>query len=984
MSRTHVTRQFGARWCPLFFVLHLAAAEVTAPAEFEGKIIKQVEFSPPQPVGRGDLQRLLQLHAGKPLRMADVRTSIKQLYRTGEYANIEIDTSPAPGGVALLIRTTEQYFVGGVDVRGKESTPPNQGQIANASRLQLGAPFSEEDLQRAVTSIRTLLQRNGLYLATIVPKVETDSEHQNMAFTFTVDPGKRARFTNPVVTGDTRYPAAQVGKWAKYKSIIRWKYATLENTQQGVENIQKKYAKKKRLTSSVELDHTDYLAGENRVRADIRADAGPVVDITTTGAKISQSKLQDYVPVFDEGSANRDLLVSGVANLRDYFQTKGYFDVHVSFNTKTIDPDHEQIQYVIGRGERHRVVKVAIEGNRYFTTKEISDHMFIQPKGLILLRHGRYSTGFAKRDADAIEAMYRDNGFRDVKVVITPQDDYQKKVGDVFVIVNIKEGAQYLVHSVSLEGINNLDKGQIAAKLASGVGEPFSETSVELDRTFILDQYHDAAYPDAAFDWRMMPGPGPHEVTLQYFITEGKPRYVRDVLFTGLRNTRRSLLNRSVLLYPGSPLSWNDMGVMQRRLYDLGVFDRVDMGIQNPDGDIENKYVLFHLTEAHRYYIGVGLGAELAQIGGSPSNLGNAAGQTGFAPRADLELSRNDMFGLGHSLNFKSRYSTLDRRVSLDYSIPHYRDVTGRNITIMGLYDNERDVLTFQGRRVEASAQLSKQLSKADTMLFRYTWRDVQVDQSTLKINPLLIPLNSQSARLGILATTFVEDKRDDPVNAHRGIYNSFDVELVEHYFGGNKNFLRFLGRNSYYKRITGDFILASNTEFGLIHPFAVTAGVDAFDYIPIPERFFGGGSTSMRGFPDNQAGPRDLLTGFPLGGDALLFHTTELRFPLLGDNVQGVLFHDMGNIYSGLGAISFRVHQNNLSDFDYMVHAAGFGVRYKTPVGPVRLDLAYSINPPTFNGLQGTYQQLLFNTATPAVQHVSHFQFFFSIGQAF
>ena len=94
-----------------------------------------------------------------------------------------------------------------------------------------------------------------------------------------------------------------------------------------------------------------------------------------------------------------------------------------------------------------------------------------------------------------------------------------------------------------------------------------------------------------------------------------------------------------------------------------------------------------------------------------------------------------------------------------------------------------------------------------------------------------------------------------------------------------------------------------------------------------------------------------------------------------------------MGNVYSTIGAISFRVHQNNLTDFDYMVHAAGFGIRYRTPVGPIRLDLAYSINPPNFMGLKGTYEQLLFNNPTPptrVLQSVSHFQFFFSIGQSF
>ena len=109
-----------------------------------------------------------------------------------------------------------------------------------------------------------------------------------------------------------------------------------------------------------------------------------------------------------------------------------------------------------------------------------------------------------------------------------------------------------------------------------------------------------------------------------------------------------------------------------------------------------------------------------------------------------------------------------------------------------------------------------------------------------------------------------------------------------------------------------------------------------------------------------------------------------KCAFPLIGDNISGVLFHDMGNVYSGLGSISFRTHQKDLTDFDYMVHAAGFGIRYRTPLGPLRVDLAYSINPPTFNGLQGTYQQLLFGGATRTVQNVSHFQFFFSIGQAF
>jgi outer membrane protein assembly factor BamA len=176
---------------------------------------------------------------------------------------------------------------------------------------------------------------------------------------------------------------------------------------------------------------------------------------------------------------------------------------------------------------------------------------------------------------------------------------------------------------------------------------------------------------------------------------------------------------------------------------------------------------------------------------------------------------------------------------------------------------------------------------------------------------------------------------------------------------------------------------------------------------VPLPERFFGGGDISLRAFPENQAGPRDTgspaapggtqtePTGFPLGGDAVLINNLELRFPLIGQNIGGVLFHDMGNIYESLSSISFRYRQRDPEDFDYMVHAVGFGIRYRTPVGPLRVDLAYGLNPPRFYGFSGTIQQLLAcnpNLAPsqlpaqcqPRLQGIGHFQYFFSIGQTF
>ena len=972
-------------WCVFALPQVMRAADLAPPVSYEGRTVAAVRYVPAvQPVAPADLKRLNLFPTGQPLRLADVREAIKRLYATGEYSDVEVDTETAPGGVALVVRTSEQWFVGPVEVRGKLNSPPNRGQLANAAQLELGKAFDDSQVQTAVQGIRALLERNGLHLARIDPQVKRDAEHQEVALTFQVKAGTRARLTLPAVSGDTKLGAAAVARDAKYKGWFRWKPATEENVQSGLRNIRKKYDKQQRLTASVMLDHTDYLPEQKRVRPDIQADGGPKVKIQTTGAKLSKGKLHEYVPVFDEETVNRDLLVSGARNLRDYFQAQGYFDTEVDFKQNTTTPDLEEIVYIVGLGTRHKLVRVALQGNRYFATADLRALMFLQPAGLIRLRHGRYSDTFASRDEDAIKALYQANGFREVKVTDTVTNDHKGSKGEVAVTLDIDEGPQYTVSALDIQGMTVPKHEQIVEQLAAVEGEPFSETNVATDRDAILQFYQSAGYPNADFEWKMKPGPGPHQMAVSYTITEGQPNYVRGILFYGLHTTSRRVVNPAVRMKDGDPLSWTEMGNTQRRLYNLGVFDKVDMAVQNPDGGTQDKYVLYHFTEGHLYNLALGLGLEAANIGGSQTSLDNPAGTAGVAPRVDVELSRLNLFGLGQSLNFKGRYSTLDRRVSLNYLIPRFQNVDGRNISVTALYDNTRDVLTYTAVRYVGSIQLSQKFSKAVTMLFRYSWTDDRVDQSTLKINPLLIPLYSQAARVGMLSADWVQDHRDDPTDAHRGYYNSINLDEAAVPFGGDKNFVRLLARNSYYKKIGAHSVIASNLEFGWIHAYHIPSGIAAADYIPLPERFFGGGDSNMRGFPYEQAGPRDLLTGFPIGGNALLFQQTEYRFPLIGDNIDGVIFHDMGNIYSTLKDISFRVSQNGLTDFNYMVHAVGFGIRYRTPLGPLAVDLAYSINPPTFNGLNGTYQQLLFGGATPAVQSVSHFQFFITIGQAF
>jgi outer membrane protein assembly complex protein YaeT len=982
--------------CPLAVLLTLSTPGAAQTAKYEGLTVTNIRFEPvAQPLEPAELHHLLPVQMNQPLHAADVRESIGRLFATGRYTDIQVDAQPYNGGVAILFQTKEAWFVGAVSVAGQVRTPPGAGQLENASGLDLGEAYTQARMDRAQEEQRRLMEANGLFRAEMHPVFdwETTREYQQVNIRFEIDSGPRAHFATPVLTGDLKLDQQRILRATKFRRWLlnTWKPMTQTRVRQALDGVRSLYEKDNRLEAKVTLEGVRYDAAANAAIPTLRIDAGPRIQVNPVGEKIPQRVLRRYVPIFEEHAVDHDLLVEGANNLRDYLQSQGYFNAEVEFKEQAVINDKANIDYLINTGSRNRLVHIGIEGNHYFQTEDIRDRMFLQTRRWLQFPHGRYSEALVRRDEDSISNLYQSNGFREVKVTHRVVEGYLGKPGDIAVFVDIDEGPQYFISKLNVDGIDHLDKAALMAKLSSVAGQPFSEYNVAVDRDTILAAYSEKGFPRATFEWSSRPAAAPHQVELEYTIQEGGQQFVRQVVVTGGRQTKTQLINRLITLNPGDPLSPTEMTAIQRRLYNLGVFARVDTAIQDPDGDSPDKYVLYNLEEARRYSIAVGFGAELGRIGGCETCFDAPAGATGFSPRVSFDITRNNLWGVTHSLSLRTRVSTLDDRAILTYSWPHFAENDNLTISFTGLYEDSRDIRTFNFRRDEGSAQLTQRLSKSITVFYRLTYR--RVGTSNLKITPFLIPLLSQPVRVGIGSFNFVQDRRDDPLDPHKGIYNTLDMGLAEHALGSQRNFMRFLARNATYHQLSKRLVLARSTEFGDMHAFNYNG--NPLDAIPLPERFFGGGGSSHRGFPEYQAGPRDTETGFPLGGTALFFNQTELRFPLIGDNIGGVLYHDMGNIYSSLDNFSFRVKQRDLQDFDYMVHAVGFGVRYRTPVGPVRVDLGYSINPPYFFGFKGTQQDLVNAGVTPCsppmgipnqcvVQNVSHFQFFFSLGQTF
>ena len=967
-----------AKWLA---ALGIAAGTLLGAASpYEGQKIVSIEFSPAeQPLADSYLREILPLKPATPLRASLARTAIERLYATGRYQDIVLEALPAAGGVILRIATQPERFISRVTVEGVPE-PPNRGVLVNATGLELGAAFRETEVERAARDLTQLLCSNGFFQSRIEPRFVHPAGTSQVEVHFVVASGPRARYSSPEVAGVPAQEVPGVVRATHWRGWFGWKAVTETRTQDGLERIRQAFRKRDRLTSEVSLKELSCDAATNRVKPSLEVRAGSRVHIRTVGAKLSQGKLKRMVPVFEEQSVDRDLLMEGVRNMREYFQGRGYFDVQVEFRVRTSNPGEELVEYAIERGERHKLAAVLVEGNRYFSSDTIRERMYVRPASFPQLRHGRYSEELLRRDLAAVTALYASNGFRDARVSSKLEHPFRGKGDQMAVRVLVEEGSQWRVGKMELSGPSAEHLETVRGLIYQSEGQPFSESNVSIDRDNILDYYFNQGYPGAAFEWSFEAAAEPQRVNLRYLIQEGPRRYVRGVLVSGLERTNPKLVDERVSLKPGDALSRTEVLETQRRLYNLGIFAKVDAALENPEGEERDKYVLLNLDESSRYYVTGGVGAEIAKIGGCRDCLEAPAGETGFSPRVYFDVTRRNAFGTGHVISLKTRASTLQKRGILSYEAPQFRGSPDFSLLFSGMYEDSRDVRTFSARRQEGSAQLGQKLSRASQALYRFTYRRVNVDPNTLLISPLLIPLFSQPVRLGILAGNLIQDRRDDPTNSRRGIYNTLDVGWASKAFGSQSDFTRLVGHNATYHSwgLGNRFVLARSATFGWLHR------VNPEKPIPLPERFFSGGAASHRGFPENQAGPRDLLTGFPLGGRALVLNQLELRFPLLGENLSGVLFEDAGNVYSELRKLSPRVRQDGVTDFDYMVHAVGFGVRYRTPVGPVRLDVAYTLNPPSFVGFKGTREQLLFGGGVRTQQQLGHFQFHFSLGQAF
>lgn len=936
----------------------------------------------------------------QPLDKYKVRDSVQALYNTGRFADIQVEAArTAPNAVALTFAVRENYFIGSIRSEGSPSRPTDS-ELVNSSKLVLGELFTDDKVREGIGHMQLTLQQSGYYKATIHPSYQWDAPNQQVQVLFQVDKGKPARIGAIRVTGDSDLTLGEV---SEISGLNTGDQVNADHLTRALRRLRKHFQSEERLEAQVVMSERTYHPNNNTLDYTFDIDRGPVVDVRVEGAKLSARKIRKYVPVYEENAVDDDLLNEGARNLRDYFQSKGYFDVTVNYTRKQQPgSDRQDVVYTIDRGERHKFVLLEITGNHYFSREELRERMALQPAGGLLL-WGTFSQSLLNRDIQAIQNLYSNNGFRDAKVTPQVTDNYAGKKGRLKVALNIQEGAQTTVGKLTIRGNSAVSTETVLSMVSARQGQPYSDGMVMNDQTEVTDGYFNLGFPQMKFDYQTQVEPqDPTKVDVSYNITEGPRIYVDKVLYSGLHYTRGSVVQREMKIQPNEPLSQQDMLDSQRRLYDLGIFNEVNMAVQNPEGDATHKNVNFQFSEAKRYTFNYGVGFEVQT--GQPTGTTNPQGKTGVSPTVSFDVTRLNFRGRDHTITLNTRFGNLEKLGLLGYDAPRWFDFEHLSLNLTAFYEQTNDVRTFTAKRLEGSAQIKQELDRATTLLYRIIYR--RVSTTNLVIDPNLVPLFSQPVRVGMPDFSYLRDTRDNPIESSKGSFTSFDVGVASGVFGSEPSFTRLALQNStYYQFHKRRWVFARSTRIGVEEPFGSTSVAIAApgpgappptSFIPLPERFLAGGSTTHRGFGINQAGPRDLTTGFPLGGEALFINNLELRtpplpFPWVGNNLSAVLFHDMGNVFTTPDAMVrnlFRYSQQDRSaclspktttcNFDYVSHAVGGGIRYRTPVGPVSLDIGYNLNPPAFPITAPT------DGTQPRAETLRRFNLFFNIGQTF
>ena len=944
-----------------FCILHCGAAAAQTPAPVVTAVdVQQEGAAVTDPL----ILSLVQTRTGMPLSMADVRETITHLISLTRYEDVQVYEDQAAGGVRLRYVLMPVHEVDRIEFRGTLGVPEDVLRRAVATRFGPAPVASRaEDVAR---SLQSVYRERGYTQPVITPRIEVVHRPDRATMVLEInagpraaigqididadDPADRSPFTNTGITVGAPYDAAAIDtQLEKYQAALRARSFY-----------------EARATHNV-----DFVNGAASVHVAI--DRGPRVSVAFSGDPLPEADRERLVPIRAEASADEDLLEDSSRAIEDYFHARGNRDATATYTRDESVPGELTVRFTVSRGPRFIVDSVTVNGNMSIPGIDLTPIVRVKP-----------GDPFVQAALDAtvagLRGLYRARGFTRTMIMpavaVLPAGDRPTAADDrrVEVAINVAEGPRTIVRAVDLTGNMVFSDAELRTPMATVPGKAYSEIDVATDRDRIDLEYRNRGYEAVVVDPHVMLAEGDTQANVVFAITEGPQVIVDHVIIVGNRRTSLATIQRELTLRPGEPLGYAARIESQQRLSALGLFRRVNITELTHESE-SRRDVLVQVEEAPPTTISYGGGMEGQTILRPTGPNGQAEERFELAPRGSFEITRSNLWGKNRSLDLFTRASLKPRDVletgstasaaepvtnTSQYGLNEYRVLgtyrepklfnSPADLLVTAILDQaKRSSFNFRTREVrgEAGMHVSRFVSVAGRYAFQHTKLFDEKFAPDDPVVPLIDRLFPQ-VRLSKLSNSVIRDTRDELLDPSRGTFLAFNTDVAMRSIGSEVGFAKaFVQAFEYFRLpLTRRIILATAERVGIAHGFprivqtteddgSVTS--ETVQDLPASERFFAGGDTTVRGFSLDRLGTSKTISekGFPTGGNGEIVLNVELRVAA-AKGFTGVTFLDAGNIFP------------NASDLDItdLRPAAGFGVHYRSPVGPIRVELGFNLAP--------------------------------------
>lgn len=958
-----LVRGLSVLFCAVLLSISVHASEV---GDFLGRRVTRVdvviEEAPDANVS--EMKSLLDVAAGQDYSPVRIHDSLVRLYRSGLISGARVEgVNDGASGVVLRFIVKPQARIDNVVFEGTPVFPAAElrarlNQLDPGERLSLGA------VTRSLGDLTAYYSARGYYQAKVSYEIRLDPTSTRASVVYSITPGEQAR----VSSYKLNIKGTEIDLSKVTPKIVEGQPFSQTLVQEAMDHLREAYLKEGylalRVSNNISADTVS-----NQVSIVVNVESGPRVDIVVAGLNIKPKDKMKVLPFYTQGGIDEFTLEEGRRTLLDFAQRQGYFFATVN---RPEVPDLSQpsvaLTYTVETGRRYKLGNIEINGVDAIPHLTLEEQMKSKEATPIPLpffnSRGITSDDMLRQDANLISKRLRSVGYRRAHV------DVRRGValkGDKLIITfEVEQGPRTYIEEIGIRGNQVMTTSELDKYLSIKPGDPLVESVVTNDADELLAAYNRPGFAstEVVYDAVDMGSvDGQDRVRLLFNITEGNRIRIHGVTTRGAAVTDTGRLSRDFYLFKaGEWLRTDLLQETERQLYETNAFNSVTINSDSVGqivNGVEERDVTVNVLESKRRDVVYGLGYQTNTRDSKTipglSSLGGVRGLT--------QLTYYNLFGKLDTASTQIRVAQNELFGQISFQNPR---PFGTNFPLLiSLFARRLGEKSFRTDRYTVNLQLEKRYSLDFIVYFSYYFERISIfdlpcsapspDCEGLTLEE--IQRDAQPIRLGRIGPSFVRDKRDNRFDPTSGNQTFGSFYVAASVLGGSEQFVKFYIEHSRYYPIPRfrDTVFSVSARLGLATPFG------SRNSLPISERFFGGGARDLRGFGFEEAGPQILVPRrdsngdvvkdgngntikvlSPLGGNAVLVLSNEVRFPLWGP-IGGVLFADTGNVF-------MRVRDIRPENITQTV---GFGLRLKTPIGPVRFDYGFLIlnKPPNVAG---------------------------------